>query len=147
MKSNKILNHLKRASVIAENSPDETTKVGCIIVNEYCDTLATGYNGFIRGAKDEKLPQTRPEKYNFFIHAEANAILQAAARGTALRNSICFCTLSPCSACMRMLWQVGIKEIYFVEKYRDFDKQVNMQDLNLILTNFEKYYRLKLLAK
>jgi dCMP deaminase len=116
-------------------SPDAETKVGCVIVGQSKEIILTSYNGFIQGANDSALPNTRPDKYLVMQHAEFNSVCQAARRGIALSGCSAVVTLSPCINCLRALWQVGIREIYFKDKYRDFDKQLNMPDLKISLTS------------
>jgi dCMP deaminase len=144
MKEKKILNFLKQAEVIAENSPDAETKVGSIFVdpNNYTQ-LSSGFNGPVRKAPDS-IPNTRPAKYSFFIHSEVNAVCNAARNGHRLEGSVLFCTLSPCMNCLRTVWNSGVSTIYFKDKYRDFDANVSMPDLRFSLTEFEGYYKLEL---
>jgi len=144
MNYKKLDNLFKQARIIAENSKDEETKVGCLIVNKDCETLATGYNGFVRNANDNNLPRARPDKYIYTIHSEVNAIYQAASRGVALKEGICICTLSPCVSCLRALYQCNIRTVYFEKEYRDFSKQLNMKDLIICLTNEGKYTKIEM---
>ena len=56
----------------SRKSHDPETQCGCVIVNPLDNTtVAHGYNGFVRGIDNAKLPNTRPNKYPFMIHAEA----------------------------------------------------------------------------
>ena len=142
IKYNKLKNLFKQAYVIAENSKDLETQVGCIIVNEDLETLATGYNGFIRDGDDGSLPKVRPEKYDYMIHSEVNAVCQAASRGESLKGGICICTLSPCINCLRILYQAKVKTVYFHKKYKDFDKQLKMQDLKINLETVGDYTKI-----
>lgn len=122
------------ARAVASSSHDQETKVGAILIHP--DTgaiLSTGYNGFIRGADDNNLPKTRPDKYPYMVHAETNLIFNCARHGISTDRGILYCTLSPCVGCARSIWQAGIKEVYFKEKYRDFDKNCGMLDLQIML--------------
>ena len=60
------------ATLWSRKSHDSETQCGCVLVKNKT-IIATGYNGFIRGIDDFMLPNTRPAKYPFMIHAEANA--------------------------------------------------------------------------
>ena len=77
--------HYNIAKAISQHSKD-SKKVGCVVVNDVNNILATGYNGFPRGFNDN-IPERheRPTKYNYTIHAEANAIAAAALNGSSLR--------------------------------------------------------------
>ncbi len=121
-----------QALAIAEQSPDEQTKVGSLLIKK--DTKAVisqGFNGFIRGAPDRDLPKTRPEKYKFVLHSEANLIYNCALNGISTKDCVVFCTLSPCSACIRALIQCGINTVYFKDRYRDFDENFVMKDIEI----------------
>lgn len=96
--------------------------------------LSSGFNGFVRGAKDKKLPNTRPDKYPYMIHAEQNLLLNCARHGISTEDCYMVVTLSPCAQCMRMSYQAGIRTIYFHDEYRDFQSQLKMRDLNVQVT-------------
>ena len=68
---------LEIAIVVAKRSPDQSTKVGCVLVGEGHELLSTGYNGFIRGADDDNEDwHERPKKYDVSRHeAAAKALL------------------------------------------------------------------------
>ena len=122
IKHSKLENYYQRALVVASSSPDQETKVGALLIKrESGAVVADGFNGFCRNAPDIKLPKTRPEKYEYIIHAENNLICNAVRHGIQTDNCVVFCTLSPCVQCLRFLWQCGIKEFYFKDKYKDFD--------------------------
>jgi deoxycytidylate deaminase len=122
MDKKKILNFIRQAEIIAQLSHDKQTQVGSILVDSVnFDQMASGYNGFVRGAKDVALPTTRPEKYEYMIHAEANLIYNAARKGIRTEGHIIVQTLSPCFSCARMLYQAGIRTIYFKDLYHVYD--------------------------
>jgi len=142
--------YYKQALAIAEQSPDEQTKVASLLIHsETRAVLGNGFNGFVRGAPDAKLPKTRPEKYDYIVHAETNMIYNSARHGVSTDKCFVFCTLSPCVNCCRAMYQAGIKVVYFKEKYRDFDKQTEMLDLNLTLKSVFScdYYKLTISPK
>lgn len=142
----KEINYLiKLAGYIAANSPDEETKVGCILVDDEKQIVCSAFNNFCSGAPE--LPKTRPDKYEYMIHAEVNTILYAASRGVRTLDLTLVQTLSPCPNCCRIAYQAGIHEIYFKDLYRDFDKTLNMKDLNIKFTKVGQYYRIKLRSK
>lgn len=132
MRPSKICNYMNLAEVVAARSHDLETKVGAILVNN--DTgaiLATGFNGFVRGAPDNELPSTRPEKYEYIIHAELNLITNCARHGIAMNNTMLVCTLSPCKICTRMLVNAGITTVITKTLYKDFDETLNMRDIDV----------------
>lgn len=96
----------------SRRSHDSQTQCGCVLVkNKTC--IATGYNGFMRDINDSRLPDKRPEKYPYMIHAEANAIYNCAREGKSTLDATAYITAPPCTTCLQMLWQCGIKEILF----------------------------------
>jgi dCMP deaminase len=120
------------AEVISQRSHDAQTKVGAVLVsNSSGAIMATGYNGFVRGAKDGLLPNTRPEKYEYILHAEDNLIANAARHGISMDNCMLVCTMSPCKHCMRMLVNCGITKVVARELYSDFNDILAMQDIKV----------------
>jgi len=107
------------ADVVKSKSDCFKRKVGAVFVNTDYEILATGYNAPPRGfnhcdAKTGSMgyqPGTCGSPCTRNIHAEINAICQAAKRGTALRDSILYCSYAPCVDCARALINVGVKEV------------------------------------
>lgn len=123
------------AETIAKRSHDAETKVGAVLVNNVSGAIiATGFNGFVRGADDANLPTKRPEKYEYIVHAEQNLICNAAKHGISMDNCSLVCTLSPCKLCMRMLLNCGITKVIAKELYRDFKDILLMKDINVEAT-------------
>lgn len=148
MNKRKLDNLFKQARVVAENSPDAETQVGCLLVSKSSGAvLGSGYNGFIRGANDKALPSCRPEKYEYITHSEANLIYHCARHGIAMCNCFVIVTLSPCKICMRALYQSGITEIYFDDEYKDFNKQISMKDIQVDTEELFGYTKIKLSPK
>jgi len=136
------------AETIAKKSTDAETKVGAILVNTKTGAiLASGYNGFVRGAPDLELPNTRPDKYPYMIHAEQNLICNCARHGISMDNCIIICTLSPCVRCMRYLWQCGITTIICKELYGDVGSINSMEDLNTTIKVMKQFYKITYMSK
>jgi len=96
------------------HSKDRSTKVGCLVLGPGNEPLSWGYNGFPRGADDNKEERhERPLKYLWAEHAERNAIYNAARSGIKLLGSRMYVTsLCPCPDCARAIIQSGINKIY-----------------------------------
>ena len=107
------------ALLAAERSKDPSTRVGACIVDENKIILSTGYNGFPKGCSDDEFSWERigeDTKYNYVVHAELNAILNAG--GRSLRGSTLYVSLFPCNECTKAIIQSGIKEVvYLSDKY------------------------------
>ena len=94
-------------------SKDPSTKVAAIILDPRTHAiLSTGYNGIPRKMNDT-LPERweRPAKYLWTVHAECNAVCNAARSGMSVDGAVAVVTLFPCSDCAKMLIQAGIKTI------------------------------------
>lgn len=109
------------AMLAAMRSKDPNTQVGACIVNKDNIIVSTGYNGMPKGCSDDEYPWERTgeaTKYPFVVHAELNAILNAAGRN--VRGSRIYVSLFPCNECAKAIIQSGIKEIlYLSDKYVD----------------------------
>lgn len=140
----KIDTYFNIAKAISDLSHDSQTKVGCVLIAPEGEVLLCSFNGFVRGAKDCSLPNTRPQKYIYIQHAEVNALYQAARRGIQVRDCILVTTMSPCSNCLRAVWQAGIDTIYFKEKYKDFDSHICLGDIAVSLKHEGEYTKIKL---
>ena len=109
------------ALLAAQRSKDPNTQVGACIVDGSKRILSTGYNGFPQGCSDDDFPWNRDEskgdtKYQFVVHAELNAILNA--NGRDLRGSRLYVALFPCNECAKAIIQSGVREVYYLsDKY------------------------------
>ncbi len=108
------------AREVATRSTCSRKHVGAVIVRDR-SILATGYNGSIRG-----LPHCDDEGHLMedghcvrTIHAEANAVIQAARHGVRLEAAMIYVTASPCFGCFKMIANAGISRIVYGEFYRD----------------------------
>ncbi len=108
------------AKQVASRSTCDRKFVGAVIVRDKT-ILSTGYNGSIRGMPhcDESDHMMDNDHCVATIHAEANAILQAAKNGVCIDNAEIYITASPCWSCFKMMANAGIKKIYYGEFYRD----------------------------
>ena len=141
----KLRKFMRRAETVALDSHDTETKVGSVLISKATmSVVSEGFNGFVRGAPDDKLPTTRPDKYQFMQHAEANLITSAFRNGVGGGKYFIVQTLSPCVQCVRMCWQAGITEIYFRDIYRDFGHSRNLGDLQILFTTVGEYYKIEL---
>ncbi len=125
------------AREVASRATCDRKFVGAVIVRDRC-ILATGYNGSIRGSEhcDEAGHMMEDGHCVRTIHAEANAIIQAARHGTSIEGSDIYITASPCWQCFKMLANAGIRRIAFGEFYRDerifgFAKQLGIEMVDL----------------
>jgi len=108
------------AKQVASRSTCDRKHIGAVIVRDKT-ILSTGYNGSIRGMPhcDEVGHMMENDHCVATIHAEANAVLQAAKNGVMIEKSEVYTTASPCWICFKMLANAGIKKIHYGEFYRD----------------------------
>ncbi len=94
--------------------------VGAVIVRDKT-VLSTGYNGSIRGAAHctEVGCLMENDHCERTVHAEANAIVQAARHGIRLEGGEIYVTSSPCFNCFKLIANAGLKRILYGEFYRD----------------------------
>jgi dCMP deaminase len=102
----------QEAALWSRKSHDSQTKCGCVLVKDRT-VISSGYNGFIRGIDDDLLPNTRPDKYPFMIHAEANAVYNSVRIGRCTLDAWAYVTAVPCLQCLQMLYQCGISKVLF----------------------------------
>ncbi len=104
----------------ATRSTCERKHVGAVIVREKT-ILSTGYNGSVRGMPhcDDIGHLMENDHCVATIHAEANAIIQAARNGVNINGAEMYTTASPCWSCFKLIANSGIKKIYYGEFYRD----------------------------
>jgi dCMP deaminase len=108
------------AREVATRSTCDRKHVGAVIVRDRC-ILATGYNGSVRG-----MPHCDDEGHLMegghcvrTVHAEANAIAQAARHGARVDGACIYVTASPCWNCFKLVANAGLARIVFGEFYRD----------------------------
>ena len=108
------------ATQVATRSTCDRKHVGAVIVREKM-ILATGYNGSLRGLEhcDEVGHLMQDGHCVRTVHAEANAMVQAARNGVRTEATCIYVTASPCFACFKLIANGGIVRIVFGEFYRD----------------------------
>lgn len=97
---------------VAQWSKDRSSKVGCVLVKNR-EIVTTGFNGMPRGVNDDvEERHERPEKYNWFLHAELNAVVNAARQGKSTLDCDAYLNWYPCDHCAGVLVNAGIKRVY-----------------------------------
>jgi dCMP deaminase len=135
---------MKIAKIVAERSTCNRAKIGTIIVKER-NIISTGYNGAPSGLPHctevgcliytSKNPDDEEEQNCFrTIHAEINAIALAAKNGICIEGSDIYITASPCYHCLKVLINVGIKNIYYDKPYKieKIQEMLTLANVNLI---------------
>jgi len=128
---------------VAERSTCNRAKVGAVIVREK-NILATGYNGAPAGLPHctdvgcliytSRTPAGETEENCFrCIHAEINAIAQAARNGACIRDADIYITHTPCIHCLKVLINTGIRRIFYEHDYKrqTLDELLGYTDVQL----------------
>lgn len=108
------------AREVGTRSTCDRKHVGSVIVRDKT-ILSTGYNGSIRGLPhcDEAGHMMEDGHCVRTIHAESNAIIQAAKNGSAIDGATIYVTASPCWSCFKMIANANIRRVVYGEFYRD----------------------------
>lgn len=133
--------------LIARRSTCLRRRVGAVIVREN-RILATGYNGVPSGIQHcseaggclrEKLRIPSGERHELCrgLHAEQNAIIQAAFHGSTIKGGILYCTTHPCIVCSKMIINAGITRILYAEGYSDNLSAQMLAESGIELLRFE----------
>ena len=130
---------LKMAAVCAERATCDRKSVGAVIVRDN-HPIATGYNGSVRGLGhcDDEGHLMEDGHCVRTVHAEANAIVQAARNGMRIEGASIYVTASPCWGCFRLIANAGIVKVVFGEFYRDQKIFDVSQKLGIELVDFSK---------
>ena len=133
--------------LVAKRSTCTRRQVGAILVKDK-RILSTGYNGAPSGVdhcldvgclrEQKNIPSGERHELCRGSHAEQNAIVQAAAYGTSIKDAVLFCTNLPCSICIKMIINAGIKSIFYEEGYPDSLSEKLMKEAGIALTNVKK---------
>ena len=132
--------------MVATRSTCLRRHVGAVLVKEK-RILSTGYNGAPAGLKHcievgclrEKasIPSGTRHELCRALHAEQNAIVQAAYHGISIAGSTLYCTNKPCVICSKMLINAGIKRIFFDDGYDDDLSDAILDEAKIEITRFE----------
>lgn len=134
------------ARMVATRSTCLRRHVGAVLVKEK-RILSTGYNGAPAGLKHcievgclrekESIPSGTRHELCRALHAEQNAIVQAAYHGISIAGSTLYCTNKPCVICSKMLINAGIKRIFYDEGYDDDLSDAILDEAGIEIMRFE----------
>jgi dCMP deaminase len=111
---------MKIAEQVATRSTCDRKHIGALIVRDKT-ILSSGYNGSLRGAPhcDDVGHDMENGHCVRTVHAEANAVAQAAKNGVRIDEAEMYVTASPCLTCFKLVANCGIQTVYYKEFYRD----------------------------
>lgn len=109
--------YLRMAKQWGQLSHCHRKKVGALIVKEGM-IISDGYNGTPSGFENQCEDDSGHTKW-YVLHAEANAITKVARSTNNARNATLYLTLSPCKECSKLVHQIGIRRLVYMEAYKD----------------------------
>jgi len=135
------------AQMVSTRSTCLRRKVGAVLVKDK-RIISTGYNGPPSGLKHpeevgclrERLGVPSGERHELCrgLHAEQNAIIQAALHGVSTKGSVLYCTHCPCSLCVKMLINAGVEKVIYKEGYPDWLAKEIAKEAGLPLIQFQE---------
>ena len=118
--------YMDLAENLAKRSHCVKAQVGAVLTKD-TRIVSLGYNGPPAGTHNCDLewpkdgcPRDSKGSCSLALHAEQNAILYASKNNVVMEGSTLYVTLSPCIACARVIYTMGIKKVYYLNSYADF---------------------------
>lgn len=106
------------AKVVAKRATCPKLAVGAVLVSPWNSIIATGYNGapkWMDHCLDIGCNNDDAGHCTRAVHAEANAIAQAALMGTSTKDSTMYCTQLPCLRCLNLMVNAGVKNVFYLD--------------------------------
>ena len=116
----------------SERSPCERLHVGCLLVKEN-RIVSQGYNGFLPGCPHESIVRDNHEQAT--LHAEQNALMDCAKRGVSCDGCTAYITHYPCIHCFKIMAASGVKEIKYINDYKNDRNVIKLSNLSNININ------------
>ena len=136
---------MNMAKLVATRSTCVRRQVGAVVVKDK-RVLSTGYNGSPKGSKhcDElgcireelNVPSGTRHELCRGVHAEQNAVIQAAYFGVSVKDSSIYTTTYPCSMCAKLIINAGIIEIVYYEGYPDDLSKELLSETGIIIRKY-----------
>jgi len=112
--------HMDMAKLASRRATCDRAHVGCVIVLDN-RVVSTGYNGSLPGTPhcDDAGHLMHEGHCIRTVHAEGNALADAASRGAAVKGATAYCTHAPCPYCLKLLLAAGIVRVVYAAAYGD----------------------------
>ena len=137
--------YIEIALTVAKRATCVRNKVGAVIVRDN-HILTTGYNGAPRGLAHcldigclrnaQNIPSGTMHEKCRAVHAEQNAIIQAALHGLQTSGSTLYCTHQPCILCTKMIINAGIKHVIYLNAYPDPDSMAFFKEAGVTVEQY-----------
>lgn len=135
------------ARLVASRSTCLRRQVGAVMVKDK-NILATGYNGTPTGIRHcaevgclrQQLNVPSGERHELCrgLHAEQNAIIQAAKHGTSIEGATLYCNTMPCIICSKMVINAGIKRVVYLSGYPDQLAEEMIRESGVLVEKYEE---------
>lgn len=126
---------MSTALLVSCRSACNRLHVGCVLVKDN-RIISAGYNGFLPGAPHESIIVNNHEIAT--VHAEQNAITDCANRGVSVKDAKAYITHYPCINCAKILAAAGIKEIVYLNDYKnDCNVITLLGNVNISINKFK----------
>lgn len=136
---------MKMAELVATRSTCLRRNVGAVVVKEK-RVLTTGYNGAPKGLRhcaevgcvrlENKIESGTRHELCRGVHAEQNAVIQAAYFGVSIKDSVIYSTNFPCVMCAKILVNAGIREIIYQDDYVDELSKKVLEETNVLVRRY-----------
>lgn len=140
--------YMDLAQNLARRSHCVKMKVGAVLTKD-TRIISLGYNGPPAGTHncdiewpEHGCPRDSKGSCSLALHAEQNAILYAMKNNVALDGSTLYITLSPCIACARVIYTIGIKKVIYFNSYAEYKKIASDEGVDFLKkfgVQIEKY--------
>ncbi|MFA6710403.1 MAG: dCMP deaminase family protein [Candidatus Methanomethylophilaceae archaeon] len=137
---------MKMAELVSTRSTCLRRRVGAVIVKDK-RVLSTGYNGSPKGTmhceqlgcirEQMHVPSGTRHELCRGVHAEQNAVIQAAYFGVSIKDGTIYTTTYPCSMCAKILINAGIKEVVYSEGYVDDLSKDLFSETNIVVREYK----------
>ena len=140
---------LEMADLAAQRSTCIQRQVGAVLVKDN-RVISTGYNGAPSGLhhcteanclrKAQNIPSGQRYELCRSVHAEQNAIIQAAKYGSNVGGATLYCTTQPCFICAKMLLNLGVERMVFTKVFEDPDTGAMMKEAGFFVATWSAPY-------
>ena len=118
--------YMELAENLSKRSHCVKAQVGAVLTKE-TRIISVGYNGPPAGTHNcdtefglQGCPRDSKNSCSLALHAEQNAILYASKNNVSIQDCTLYVTLSPCIACARVIFTIGIKKVYYINSYAEY---------------------------
>jgi dCMP deaminase len=124
--------HMRAAQIYADLSYCNKRKVGCVVVKND-RIISIGYNGTPSGA-DNQCEDASGHTFDTVIHAEDNAIRKLEQSPETGDGAVLFVTTAPCIECAFLIFNFGIREVYYNDAFKNEKGIQYLQDKGVVVT-------------